>query len=157
MSFSIVFPGQGSQSVGMLASLADAYPVVKDTFAQASDVLGYDVFKLTQEGPVEELNQTSRTQPALLTASYAIWQVWKSLNGKDPEFMAGHSLGEYSALTCAGAIEFKDAVKLVEQRGIFMQESVRRRGCKGLQGSRGGSGLFSGELQFPGSGCYCRK
>ena len=72
MSFSIVFPGQGSQSVGMLASLADAYPVVKDTFAQASDVLGYDVFKLTQEGPVEELNQTSRTQPALLTASYAI-------------------------------------------------------------------------------------
>ena len=124
MSFSIVFPGQGSQSVGMLASLADAYPVVKDTFAQASDVLGYDVFKLTQEGPVEELNQTSRTQPALLTASYAIWQVWKSLNGKDPEFMAGHSLGEYSALTCAGAIEFKDAVKLVEQRGIFMQESV---------------------------------
>ena len=124
MSFSIVFPGQGSQSVGMLASLADAYPVVKDTFAQASDVLGYDVFKLTQEGPVEELNQTSRTQPALLTASDAIWQVWKSLNGKDPEFMAGHSLGEYSALTCAGAIEFKDAVKLVEQRGIFMQESV---------------------------------
>ena len=124
MTFSIVFPGQGSQSVGMLADLAETYPIVKDTFAEAGDVLGYDLFKLTQEGPAEELNQTFRTQPALLTSSYAIWRVWKSLNGKTPSHMAGHSLGEYSALLCAGAIDFKDAVKLVEQRGKFMQESV---------------------------------
>ena len=127
MTFSIVFPGQGSQSVGMLADLAETYPIVKDTFAEAGDVLGYDLFKLTQEGPAEELNQTFRTQPALLTSSYAIWRVWKSLNGKTPSHMAGHSLGEYSALLCAGAIDFKDAVKLVEQRGKFMQESVPAR------------------------------
>ena len=124
MSFSIVFPGQGSQSVGMLSDLSEAYPIVQETFAEASDVLGYDLFKLTQEGPAEELNITSKTQPALLTASYAIWRIWQSLKGKTPDYMAGHSLGEYSALVCAGALSFKDAVKLVEQRGSYMQEAV---------------------------------
>lgn len=124
MSFSIVFPGQGSQSVGMLSDLSEAYPIVQETFAEASDVLGYDLFKLTQEGPAEDLNITSKTQPALLTASYAIWRIWQSLKGKTPAYMAGHSLGEYSALVCAGALSFKDAVKLVEQRGSYMQEAV---------------------------------
>lgn len=122
--FSVVFPGQGSQSVGMLSELAEVYPIVKDVFTEASDVLGYDLFKLVMEGPAEELNLTFRTQPALLASSYAIWKVWCSLTSKRPIFMAGHSLGEYSALVCAGSLDFKDAIKLVELRGKFMQEAV---------------------------------
>nr|WP_086940772.1 ACP S-malonyltransferase [Thaumasiovibrio occultus] len=122
--FAIVFPGQGSQAVGMLADLADKYPVVTETFAEASDVLGYDLWALVQNGPAEDLNQTHRTQPALLTASYAIWRVWQQEGGAQPELVAGHSLGEYSALVCAGVISFKDAVKLVELRGRLMQEAV---------------------------------
>ncbi|MEC5341135.1 ACP S-malonyltransferase [Brenneria populi] len=122
--FAMVFPGQGSQSVGMLAELAAEYPIVADTFAQASAVLGYDLWQLTQQGPVEELNKTWQTQPALLTASVAIWRVWQQQGGKTPALMAGHSLGEYSALVCAGVIDFQQAVRLVELRGKLMQEAV---------------------------------
>ncbi|MFE8103480.1 ACP S-malonyltransferase [Brenneria goodwinii] len=122
--FAMVFPGQGSQSVGMLAELAAEYPVVTETFAQASAVLGYDLWQLAQQGPVEELNKTWQTQPALLTASVAIWRVWQLQGGKTPTLMAGHSLGEYSALVCAGVLDFQQAVSLVEQRGKLMQEAV---------------------------------
>ncbi|GAB3525273.1 ACP S-malonyltransferase [Photobacterium alginatilyticum] len=122
--FAIVFPGQGSQAVGMLAELAEQFEVVKQTFAEASDALGYDLWALVQNGPAEDLNQTHRTQPALLTASVAIWRVWQEQGGEQPVVLAGHSLGEYSALVCAGVIDFKEAVKLVELRGQLMQEAV---------------------------------
>ena len=122
--FAMVFPGQGSQTVGMLKDLADNYPIVKSTFAEASEVLGYDLWALIQTGPAEELNKTWQTQPALLASSVAIYRVWQSENGSEPDFMAGHSLGEYSALVCAGVIDFKDAIKLVELRGKLMQEAV---------------------------------
>lgn len=122
--FAIVFPGQGSQAVGMLAELAEKFSVVTDTFAEASEVLGYDLWALVQNGPAEDLNQTHRTQPALLAASVAIWRVWQQEGGEQPTVVAGHSLGEYSALVCAGVIDFKDAVKLVELRGQLMQEAV---------------------------------
>lgn len=122
--FAIAFPGQGSQSVGMLAEIASVYPVVKATFDEASQVLGYDLFTLVMEGPAEELNKTWRTQPALLTSSVALWRVWQELGAPAPALMAGHSLGEYSALVCSGAMAFTDAVKLVELRGLAMQEAV---------------------------------
>ncbi|EPD4376306.1 ACP S-malonyltransferase [Vibrio fluvialis] len=122
--FAIVFPGQGSQAVGMLAELGEQYDVVKQTFAEASDALGYDLWALVQNGPAEDLNQTFRTQPALLASSVAIWRVWQELGLKQPEVLAGHSLGEYSALVCAGVIDFKAAIKLVELRGQLMQEAV---------------------------------
>ncbi|MGC9421655.1 ACP S-malonyltransferase [Vibrio sp.] len=122
--FAIVFPGQGSQAVGMLAELGQQYEVVTQTFAQASEVLGYDLWALVQNGPAEDLNQTFRTQPALLAASVAIWRVWQSLGFEQPECFAGHSLGEYSALVCAGVIDFQQAIKLVELRGQLMQEAV---------------------------------
>ncbi|OCG02368.1 ACP S-malonyltransferase [Gilliamella apis] len=122
--FAMVFPGQGSQAVGMLKDLAENYSVVKSTFDEASQVLGYDLWTLVQDGPADELNKTWQTQPALLAASVAIYRVWQSINGPQPEFMAGHSLGEYSALVCAGVIDFKDAIKLVELRGKLMQEAV---------------------------------
>ncbi|OEE67700.1 [acyl-carrier-protein] S-malonyltransferase [Enterovibrio norvegicus FF-33] len=123
-NFAVVFPGQGSQAVGMLAALAEQFAVVKETFAEASGVLGYDLWELVQNGPDTDLNQTNRTQPALLTASVAIWRVWLEQGGAQPSVMAGHSLGEYSALVCAGVIDFKQAVKLVELRGELMQEAV---------------------------------
>ncbi|PKF50340.1 ACP S-malonyltransferase [Enterovibrio nigricans] len=123
-NFAVVFPGQGSQTVGMLAELAEQFAVVKETFAEASGVLGYDLWALVQDGPDTELNQTHRTQPALLTSSVAIWRVWQQEGGAMPSVMAGHSLGEYSALVCAGVIDFKEAVKLVELRGQLMQEAV---------------------------------
>ncbi len=122
--FAFVFPGQGSQAVGMLAEIAAANPVVEATFREASDVLGYDLWALTQQGPAEELNKTWQTQPALLAASVALWRVWEQQGGKTPAMMAGHSLGEYSALVCAGVIDFVDAVRLVELRGKLMQEAV---------------------------------
>lgn len=122
--FAMVFPGQGSQAVGMLAELAEQYPIVIETFAQASDVLGYSLWDLVQNGPEEELNKTWKTQPALLAASVAIWRVWQEKQGKMPQMMAGHSLGEYSALVCAGVIDFSAAIKLVELRGQLMQEAV---------------------------------
>lgn len=119
-----VFPGQGSQAVGMLADLPEYYSVVADTFAEASDALGYDLWQLVQDGPAESLNQTDKTQPALLTASVALWRVYEASGNALPTVMAGHSLGEYSALVCAGVIAFKDAVKLVELRGQLMQAAV---------------------------------
>ncbi|WP_337239270.1 ACP S-malonyltransferase [Proteus faecis] len=122
--FAMVFPGQGSQSIGMLAELAEQYSIVTETFAQASDVLGYSLWDLVQNGPEEELNKTWKTQPALLAASVAIWRVWQEKQGKMPQMMAGHSLGEYSALVCAGVIDFVAAIKLVELRGQLMQEAV---------------------------------
>ncbi|WP_159566436.1 ACP S-malonyltransferase [Budvicia diplopodorum] len=122
--FAIVFPGQGSQTVGMLSALADSFPIVQQTFAQASDALGYDLWDLVQQGPETELNKTWQTQPALLAASVAIWRVWQQQGGKTPAVLAGHSLGEYSALVCAGVLDFKDAIRLVELRGKLMQEAV---------------------------------
>ncbi|HFQ5056108.1 ACP S-malonyltransferase [Vibrio vulnificus] len=122
--FAIVFPGQGSQAVGMLADLGEQYEIVKQTFAQASEALGYDLWALVQNGPAEDLNQTFRTQPALLASSVAIWLVWQELGLAQPENLAGHSLGEYSALVCAGVIDFQEAIKLVELRGQLMQEAV---------------------------------
>ncbi|WP_038835177.1 ACP S-malonyltransferase [Yersinia pseudotuberculosis] len=122
--FAMVFPGQGSQSLGMLADLAAQFPIVEATFSEASSVLGYDLWQLVQQGPAEELNKTWQTQPALLTASVAIWRIWQHQGGKLPSLMAGHSLGEYSALVCAGVLDFKQAVSLVELRGKLMQEAV---------------------------------
>ncbi|WP_109432701.1 ACP S-malonyltransferase [Aggregatibacter segnis] len=123
--FAMVFPGQGSQTLGMLAELAGDYPIVQETFKQASEVLGYDLWQLVQEGPAEELNKTWQTQPALLTASVAVYRVWQQkYPALKPEVMAGHSLGEYSALVCAGVLDFQDAVKLVELRGKLMQQAV---------------------------------
>ncbi|GAA5111389.1 ACP S-malonyltransferase [Orbus sasakiae] len=122
--FAMVFPGQGSQTVGMLKELSEQNAIVKETFAQASSVLGYDLWQVVQDGPAEELNKTWITQPALLAASVAIFRVWGAQDGAKPEFMAGHSLGEYSALVCAGVIDFQDAIKLVELRGKLMQEAV---------------------------------
>lgn len=119
-----VFPGQGSQTVGMLADVAGAYPLVGETFAEASAVLGYDLWQLVQHGPAELLNETQRTQPALLTASVALYRVLAQRGVPAPKVMAGHSLGEYSALVCADAIAFADAVHLVAKRGEYMQEAV---------------------------------
>jgi len=124
MSFAFVFPGQGSQSVGMLAPLAAGEPLVQQTFAEASDVLGYDLWKLCQGGPDEELGKTERTQPALLAAGVATWRVWRKHGGGIPAAMAGHSLGEYSALVCSGALDFRTAVALVQFRGQAMQAAV---------------------------------
>jgi len=123
-TLAMVFPGQGSQSVGMLAELAEACPLVEETFSQASGVLGYDLWERTQKGPADLLNQTSCTQPAMLTAGVATWRCWKNQTDRLPAMMAGHSLGEYTALVCAGAIEFVDAVALVEKRGETMQNAV---------------------------------
>ncbi|MBO8136421.1 ACP S-malonyltransferase [Dickeya fangzhongdai] len=122
--FAMVFPGQGSQSVGMLAELAEKFPLIKETFDEVSSVLGYDLWQLSQQGPAEELNKTWQTQPALLTASVALWRVWRQQGGALPTLMSGHSLGEYSALVCAGVLDFKQAVSLVELRGKLMQEAV---------------------------------
>ena len=123
-TLAVVFPGQGSQAVGMLSDLAGTSRQVADTFAQASEVLGYDLWQLVQDGPAEELNQTSRTQPAMLAAGVAVWRVWQARGGAQPAVMAGHSLGEYTALVCAGALQFSDAVALVAERGRCMQSAV---------------------------------
>lgn len=124
MSYAFVFPGQGSQSVGMLAELAADYPVIGETFTAASDALGYDLWQLVQQGPEDRLNSTEVTQPALLAAGVATWRAFTAKSDFMPAFMAGHSLGEYTALVCAGAIGFEDAVRLVEFRGKAMQEAV---------------------------------
>ncbi|NDV90038.1 ACP S-malonyltransferase [Alteromonas sp. 345S023] len=118
-----VFPGQGSQAVGMLNELADSYPAVIDTFKEASEALGYDLWELVQNDANGKLNETHVTQPALLTASVAVWRVMRE-QGIDVDYLAGHSLGEYSALVCGGALSFTDAVKLVEARGQYMQQAV---------------------------------
>ena len=119
-----LFPGQGSQSVGMVAEMAEAYPVVRQTFEEASGALGYDLWEVVESGPAESLGRTEITQPALLAAGIATWRAWKALDGADPDFVAGHSLGEYTALVCAGSIEFEDTVALVEKRAEAMQNAV---------------------------------
>jgi [acyl-carrier-protein] S-malonyltransferase len=123
MPFAFVFPGQGSQSLGMLASLADEEDV-RTTFAEASTALGYDLWALTQSGPEERLNATEQTQPAMLAAGVALWRLWRRRGGGEPQAVAGHSLGEFTALVCAGAVEFPAAVELVRFRGRAMQEAV---------------------------------
>lgn len=120
----MVFPGQGSQSLGMQAELADAHAVVTETYAEASEVLGYDLWQLVQGGPVERLNETTVTQPAMLTAGYAAWRVWLAAGGMQPHSMAGHSLGEYTALVCAGSVSFADALGVVRRRSELMQAAV---------------------------------
>ncbi len=120
----LVFPGQGSQTVGMLADLYAEFSLVRDTFAEASAALGYDLWALIANGPEADLNETHRTQPALLTASVAVWRLWQQQGGATPAYLAGHSLGEYSALVCAGVLTLADAVKLVEKRGQYMQSAV---------------------------------
>ncbi len=121
-STAFIFPGQGSQSLGMLSAYSDTVEV-KQTFEQASNALGYDLWALSQHGPEQALNQTNKTQPLLLTASVALWRAWQS-RAPIPALLAGHSLGEYSALVCAGILDFEDGVKLVEQRGLYMQQAV---------------------------------
>jgi len=120
----IVFPGQGSQALGMLSDISEQYPQIEQTFSQASQTLGYDLWQLVQHGDVEQLNSTDVTQPALLAASVALWRVWQDNNGQTPAYLAGHSLGEYSALVCSGAIDFQAAIKLVQLRGQYMLEAV---------------------------------
>jgi [acyl-carrier-protein] S-malonyltransferase len=126
MSFGFVFPGQGSQSVGMLSQFAsaDSDGLVRSTFNEASEVLGYDLWRLVQEGPEDQLSATERQQPAMLTAGVATWRFWRGHGGALPSVVAGHSLGEFTALVCAGALEFRSAVDLVRFRGLAMQEAV---------------------------------
>lgn len=119
-----VFPGQGSQKVGMLAEAYATFDAVRTTFEEASAALGYDMWKLVQEGPQESLNLTATTQPVLLASSVALWRAWNEAGGRKPSIMAGHSLGEFSALVCAGTLQFDDAVRLVRSRGEFMQTAV---------------------------------
>lgn len=119
-----IFPGQGSQTLGMLAEFAKEYPLIQETFALASQVLKFDLWELCQKGPEAALDQTENTQPALLVASVALWRVWQQQRGVKPTFMAGHSLGEYSALVCAGALDFLIAVRLVAERGRLMQAAI---------------------------------
>ncbi|MDH3692206.1 MAG: acyltransferase domain-containing protein, partial [Gammaproteobacteria bacterium] len=124
MTLAMVFPGQGSQSVGMLADLAERYSCVKHTFEEASDLLGFDLWNLAQAGPEETLRLTQNTQPAMLVAGYAVWRVWRESGGSMPVCMAGHSLGEYTALVAAGVFDFPGAAKLVADRGSYMSEAV---------------------------------
>lgn len=119
-----LFPGQGSQSVGMMSALAEDFSSVKDTFAEASALLGYDLWAVCSEGPSEQLNKTEITQPAMLVAGIATWRIWQHLGGDQPDFFAGHSLGEYTALVAAGVIQFGDAVSIVAERGRLMQQAT---------------------------------
>jgi [acyl-carrier-protein] S-malonyltransferase len=123
-SLAFVFPGQGSQSVGMLAELAAAHPEVRAAFDEASEGAGIDLWELSQNGPEDRLNSTENTQPALLAASVAVWRVWVKQGGALPAYLSGHSLGEYSALVAAGALSLKDAAGLVAERGRLMQAAV---------------------------------
>jgi len=124
MNYAITFPGQGSQSIGMLKELAITFPLVKQTFEEASDVLSFDLWKLVQEGDESDLNRTDNTQPAMLSAGIAVGKIWKNHCNQMPSFLAGHSLGEYTALCFAGVFSFADAVKLVATRGKLMQAAV---------------------------------
>ncbi|MDB5986306.1 MAG: fabD, partial [Nevskia sp.] len=124
MQYALLFPGQGSQSVGMLAALAASDPRIDATFKEASRALDWDVARLIKEGPAEELNKTEHTQPALLAAGIAVWRVWRAEQAQVPSFLAGHSLGEYTALVAAGAMDFSDALRVVHLRGKLMQAAV---------------------------------
>jgi [acyl-carrier-protein] S-malonyltransferase len=124
MSLAFVFPGQGSQSVGMLAEFAELYPSVRETFEEASGALGYDLWQLVSSGPAEQLNSTECTQPAMLAAGVATWRLWRGQGGAAPALVAGHSLGEFTALVCAGALQFASALTLVRERGRLMQAAV---------------------------------
>src|SRR5580693_5283250 len=124
MSLAFVFPGQGSQSIGMMSALGRFSPVIESTFAEASAVLGYDLWRRCQEGPPEALNSTECTQPAMLTAGVATYRLWRERGGAQPAMMAGHSLGEFTALVAAGRLDFKTAVDLVRYRGELMQAAV---------------------------------
>ncbi len=124
MSFAFVFPGQGSQAVGMLADLAAESPLVRETFDEASAALGYDLWQLVQQGPEERLNATERTQPAMLAAGIATWRLWRRQGGPEPALVAGHSLGEFTALVCSEALGLREAAALVQFRGQVMQEAV---------------------------------
>lgn len=124
MALAFVFPGQGSQAVGMSSDLAEKYSVVKQTFDEASEALGYNLWQLVCAGPEEELNKTQHTQPAMLTAGVAVWRAWQERGGPQPVVLAGHSLGEYTALVCADALEFSEGVRLVADRARFMQAAV---------------------------------
>lgn len=124
MTLAFTFPGQGSQSIGMLAELAGDYPQVEETFREASQALGYDLWELAQRGPETRLNATEQTQPAMLAAGVAAARAWQAAGGPAPALAAGHSLGEYAALVCAGSLDFADAIALVASRGRFMQEAV---------------------------------
>ena len=124
MSLAFVFPGQGSQSEGMLSALATEFSEVEATFREASEVLGYDLWDIVQNGPADKLNSTDITQPAMLAAGVAVWRVWQAKGGAQPTVLAGHSLGEYTALVCGGSLAFTDAIKLVAERGRLMQEAV---------------------------------
>ena len=123
-SLAFVFPGQGSQSLGMLAELAAVHPVVRECFDEASQGCGLDLWALSQQGPEERLNQTENTQPALLAANVAVWRAWVAAGGAQPARLAGHSLGEYAALVAAGALALGDAARLVRERGRLMQQAV---------------------------------
>jgi len=124
LTIAMVFPGQGSQSQAMQADLAAEHQVVQETYAVASEILGYDLWRLVQDGPPERLSETVVTQPAMLAAGYAAWRVWQEVGGAAPSHMAGHSLGEYTALVCAGAVSFVDAIKVVKKRSELMQAAV---------------------------------
>lgn len=121
---SFIFPGQGSQSIGMLSALSESFPLVRQTFEEAADVLGIDLWRMSQEGPDTALNHTENTQPAMLAADIAVWRVWAEQGGPLAAPSAGHSLGEYSALVAAGSMTFADTAQVVRQRGRFMQEAV---------------------------------
>ncbi len=122
-NYAFLFPGQGSQAIGMMSELSSEFAVVSERFQEASEVLKFDLWKLVTDGPVERLNATENTQPALLAASIATWDIWTQCGNHLPSIMCGHSFGEYSALVCAGALNYKDAVKLVATRGKLMQNS----------------------------------
>ncbi len=124
VSLAMVFPGQGSQSQGMQAELATEYPEIRETYAEASTILGYDLWDLIQVGPAERLAETTVTQPAMLAAGYATYRAWCQAGGQPPTELAGHSLGEYTALVCAGALGFKEAIGVVEHRAELMQKAV---------------------------------
>ena len=124
MTLAFVFPGQGSQSIGMLDALANEFTDVEATFQTASEVLGYDLWDIVQNGPADKLNSTDVTQPAMLAAGVAVWRIWQARSGTQPAVLAGHSLGEYTALVCGGSLAFEDAIKLVAERGRLMQQAV---------------------------------
>jgi [acyl-carrier-protein] S-malonyltransferase len=124
LTLAMIFPGQGSEEPGMQAELAERYDEIEATYREASESLGFDLWQLVQTGSAESLSETVVTQPAMLTAGVAVWRLWRSAGGPLPSFMAGHSLGEYTALVCAGSLEFGDAIRLVQRRGELMQAAV---------------------------------